>query len=122
LTRPSVRTHERNTRRQPPHRGQGGVRRWPGRIIASKEAPVGVEPNLDSATTADGDCGCANCPGCCAANALQGGRPDCPALASLDAELQRVVGAWDELPTHIRKTILALVGFADLPATGTAQG
>ena len=25
-------------------RGQGGVRRWPGRIIASKEAPVGVEP------------------------------------------------------------------------------
>ena len=25
-------------------RGQGTVRRWPGRIIASKEAPVGVEP------------------------------------------------------------------------------
>ncbi len=25
-------------------KGQGGVRRWPGRIIASKEAPVGVEP------------------------------------------------------------------------------
>jgi hypothetical protein len=24
--------------------GQGSVRRWPGRIIASKEAPVGVEP------------------------------------------------------------------------------
>ena len=25
-------------------KGQGSVRRWPGRIIASKEAPVGVEP------------------------------------------------------------------------------
>ncbi len=25
-------------------KGQGGVRRWPGRIVAFKEAPVGVEP------------------------------------------------------------------------------
>ena len=77
---------------------------------------MGVEPNLNSDATADGDCGCVNCPACCAANALQGGRSDCPALASLDADLQRLVGAWDGLPTHIRKTILALVGFAEPPA------
>ena len=89
---------------------------------AASEAPVGVEPNLNSDATADGDCGCVNCPACCAANALQGGRSDCPALASLDADLQRVVGAWDGLPTHIRKTILALVGFAEPAATGKAQG
>ena len=78
--------------------------------------PGGVEPNLNSGATAAGDCGCVNCPGCCAANALQGGRSDCPALASLDADLQRVVGAWNGLPVHIRKTILALVGFVEPPA------
>jgi hypothetical protein len=83
---------------------------------------VGVEPNLDSDATADGNCVCANCSGCRAANALQGGRSDCPALASLDADLQRVVGAWDGLPAHMRKTILALVGFAEPAATGKAQG
>ena len=83
---------------------------------------MGVEPNINSDVTTFGDCGCVNCPRCGAANALQGGRPDCPALASLDVDLQRVVGGWDGLPTHIRKTILALVGFVELLATGKAQG
>ena len=77
---------------------------------------MGVEPNLNSDATADGDCVCANCPKCRAANALQDGRFDCPVLASLGIDLQRVVGAWDGLPTHIRKTILALVVFAEPPA------
>ncbi len=45
----------------------------PNQAVGPSETPVGVEPNLESATTADGDCGCANCPGCCAANALQDG-------------------------------------------------
>jgi hypothetical protein len=83
---------------------------------------VGVEPNLNSDATGDGDCVCDFWPGCRAANALQDGCSNCPALASLDADLQRVVGAWEGLPEHVRKTILALVGFADLPATGKAQG
>ena len=65
---------------------------------------MGVEPNLNSDATADSDCGCVNCPACCAANALQGGRSDCPALASLDANLQRVVGARGYLP-GIRITV-----------------
>jgi hypothetical protein len=83
---------------------------------------VGVEPNLNSDATADGDCSCVNCPKCGAANALQDGHFDCPALASLDTDLQRVVGAWDGLPAHMRKTILALVGFVELPANSKTQG
>jgi hypothetical protein len=116
VTRPSVRTHSRNTRcRQPRERtGQRAPLAQP--YLASKEVPVGVEPNLNSDVIADNDCGCVNCPACCAANALQDGHIDCPALASLDADLQRVVGAWDGLPAHMRKTILALVGFAEPPA------
>jgi hypothetical protein len=31
-------------------------------------------------------------------------------VASLDADLQRVVAAWDRLPVAIRKATLALVG------------
>jgi hypothetical protein len=105
---------DRNSPNPCNHKGLGTRSR---RLSSNDKVPeVGVEPNLESATTADGDCGCANCPGCCAANALQGGRSVCPALASLDTDLQRVVGAWDGLPTHIRKTILALVGFAEPPA------
>ena len=77
---------------------------------------MGVEPNLNSDVTTVGDCGCVHCPRCGAAHALQDGHFDCPALASLDADLQRVVGAWDGLPAHMRKTVLALVGFGDLAA------
>ena len=33
VTRPFVETHARNTRRRQPRRGQGGVRRWAGRIL-----------------------------------------------------------------------------------------
>jgi hypothetical protein len=83
---------------------------------------VGVEPNLNSDATTAGDCVCVNCPECRAAYALQDGHSDCPALAFFDADLQRVVGVWDGLPAHMRKTILALVGFAEPPATGKAQG
>ena len=96
--------------------GRSQDRRSRRTLTAACRRPAEVEPNLNSDTTADGDCGCVNCPACCTANALQGGRSDCPALASLDADLQRVVGAWDGLPTHIRKTILALVGFVEPPA------
>jgi hypothetical protein len=41
------------------------------------------------------------------------GGPVCLALASLDTDLQRSAGAWEGLPTHIRKIILALVGLQD---------
>ena len=41
---------------------------------------------------------------------MRSGHINCPGLAPIDADLQRVVGVWDELPEHIRKAILALVG------------
>jgi hypothetical protein len=47
---------------------------------------------------------------------LQTHDSNCLNLTPIDADLQRVVGAWDGLPTHIRKTILALIGFAEPPA------
>ncbi len=74
----------------------------------SSLAPVGVEPANDQAATADGECPC-----CGAARALQGWRAGCPALASLDADLQRLPAAWDGPPLRIRKTMLTLVGFGD---------
>ena len=73
----------------------------PNRAVGRSEAPVGVEPNLNSDATAYGDCGYVNCPKCGAANVLQDGHFDCLALASLDNDLQRVVGAWDGLPAHM---------------------
>ena len=71
---------------------------------------MGVEPNLASDTIASGDCRCAFCPECGAANALQEGVSNCRRLASIDTDLQRVVRVWDELPAQIHKAILALVG------------
>ena len=44
-----------------------------------------------------------------------------PGLASLDTDLQRVVGAWDGLPRHIRETILTLAGFVEPPARQRLQ-
>jgi hypothetical protein len=79
---------------------------------------VGVEPANDQAATADGDCSYGECRCSGAANALQGRRADCPAPASLDGDLQRLLAAWDGLPLRIRKTVLALVGFGDLAANG----
>jgi hypothetical protein len=44
-----------------------------------------------------------------AAWALYVGSSNCPALALLDADLQRVIATWDGLPEAIRKALLALV-------------
>ena len=79
---------------------------------------MGVEPTDAESVSAVSDCGCGDCSCCGAANALQGPVANYPALASLDADLQRVLAAWDGLPPHIRKTVLALVGFVDSAAKG----
>jgi hypothetical protein len=42
----------------------------------------------------------------------------CLDVASLDADLQRIVAIWEGLPTHIRTAILALVALPDLSETG----
>jgi hypothetical protein len=71
---------------------------------------VGLEPATSSDATSNITCGCVICPERRAARALQMGCSDWLELASLDGDLQRVTGAWDELPGVIRRAILALVG------------
>lgn len=77
-----------------------------------------VEPTTDIAVTPVDDCSYGDCPCCGAVNVLQVLRADCPALASLDADLQRVLAAWDGVPRHIKKTVLALIGLGDSAANG----
>jgi hypothetical protein len=50
------------------------------------------------------------CEGCRAALALQTGHSNCLELASIDADLQRVIAAWHGLPAVIRKAVIALIG------------
>jgi len=45
----------------------------------------------------------------CAARALHSGGLNCPCVASLDADLQFVIAAWDGLPAAIRRAALALI-------------
>ena len=96
-------------------------RKSPYALFPFRRPQVGVEPTQEIDATAVGAGGCDFYPGCRAANALQEGSFDCHALASLDTDLQRVVGAWEGLPTHIRKTILALVGFVEPPVNGKTR-
>jgi len=71
---------------------------------------TGFEAADRISATADGECTCDFCQGWRATNALQNGGSSCHVLASADADLQRVVGAWDRLPAAMRKAVLALVG------------
>jgi len=82
----------------------------------------GFEPDGDFDVTADGDCPCDFCQGWRAALALQNDGSESRNLSSLDADLQPVVATWEGLPTHIRKTILALAGFVEPPANGKTRG
>jgi hypothetical protein len=52
---------------------------------------------------------------CRAAKALHFCRQECLDVASIDADLQRVLDAWSRLSEAIRKVILVLVG---LPLDG----
>jgi hypothetical protein len=70
---------------------------------------AGIEPSDDFDATENGACGCENCQQCRAANALHEECFKLRFLASLDAELQCVVGAWTGLATPLRSAVLALV-------------
>jgi hypothetical protein len=74
---------------------------------------MGFEPTLNSAVTGNLPCGCVICDECRAANALQSGRPTWFAMASVDADLHRVIASWPTLPGPIRAAMMALV--ATLP-------
>ena len=78
--------------------------------IDGKMEAAGIEPASPAESTVNRDCGSVKCHHPCAARALHSGRLNCPYLASLDADLQRVIAAWDGLPDAIRKAVLALIG------------
>jgi hypothetical protein len=62
---------------------------------------AGIEPASGLEPTVNCDCGCIKCHHPCAAWALHPGGSHCRFLASLDAELQRMVAAWHCLPVAI---------------------
>jgi hypothetical protein len=71
---------------------------------------MGFEPTRNFDVTDDGVCDCEFCQGYRAARALHVGSLNCPALASLDADLHHVIAAWGTLPEAIRRAVMALIG------------
>lgn len=70
---------------------------------------AGIEPSIDFAATGQLPCGCVICEECRAALALQNWRPEWLEVAFDDADLQRVVDAWADLPEAIRRAAVSLV-------------
>ena len=70
---------------------------------------AGFEPATSSEATANCESGCVERQHRSAALALHSGGSDCHCVVSLDADLQRVIAAWDGLPAAIRKATLALI-------------
>ncbi len=71
---------------------------------------AGIEPSIDFAATGQLLCGWVICEKCRAALALQHWRPKWLEVAFDDADLQRVIEVWGDLPVSIRTAITALVG------------
>jgi hypothetical protein len=71
--------------------------------IGNLKPPADFDATENAASTSD------RCQECGAARALHSGGPDSPFLSSLDPELQRVVTAWDALPSAVRAAIRTLL-------------
>jgi hypothetical protein len=71
---------------------------------------AGIEPVGGFDETDNCDCGCDFCRGFRAARALHSWRPEWLELASLDADLQRLVAAWGALSKAMRAAVMALIG------------
>jgi hypothetical protein len=69
---------------------------------------AGIEPSADFATSESGVCDCENCQECRAARALHFECFKSQFLASLDADVQRVVAAWNKLGPATRCVINTL--------------
>jgi hypothetical protein len=69
---------------------------------------TGFEPGVDFDASAYDTCDCEFCQGYRAANALHSGHSNCLDVASLDADLRRVIAAWARLPEAIRNAVVAL--------------
>ena len=70
---------------------------------------AGIEPSDDFGATVESACDCENCQQCRAAYALHLECFKGHLLASFDADLQQVIGAWDRLPDAVRGVVAALV-------------
>jgi|GEM_PF-7096905 len=68
-----------------------------------------IERSNDFDATGKLPCGCVICEECRAALALQNWRLERLEVAFADAELQRVVEAWNQLSTSVRAAIAILV-------------
>ena len=68
---------------------------------------VGDHPAMDLEVTEAVDSGCVTFSRSHVANALQDGCSDCPTLASLDADLQRVIPMWKQLPSARNSSVTA---------------
>lgn len=69
----------------------------------------GFEPTLNNNATKLCACSCELCNDPCAANALHLCGSNCQFVATIDADLQSVIAAWNRLPKPIRNAIVALV-------------
>jgi hypothetical protein len=79
------------------------------RILGISMEAAGIEPSADVAATENSVCDCENCQQCRAARALHFECFKSHFLASLDADLQRVVYAWALAEPPLRQMILAIV-------------
>jgi hypothetical protein len=70
---------------------------------------AGIEPSDDFDATENGECLCENCQGCRAENALHFECFKSHFLATLDADLQRVIEQWEKTPEAIKTAIIALM-------------
>lgn len=73
---------------------------------------AGVEPAGDIAVNDAAATPCGICPACGAALALHGPVTALQQPAQPDAELQRLIAAWDALPAHLRAAITAIAASA----------
>jgi hypothetical protein len=74
-----------------------------------KVEAAGIVPASCSNITKSDCCLYEHCQHPCAARALHSGGLNCHFLTSLDADLQRVLAAWERLPPAIRRATLALL-------------
>jgi hypothetical protein len=70
---------------------------------------AGIEPASEIDATNSAASGCENQETPSAANALHDSDSNCLNLASIDADLRVVIGAWGFLPHNIRQAIIMLV-------------
>jgi hypothetical protein len=78
--------------------------------VFAKVEDRGLEPLSDFDARETAASTSARCQECGAARALHSGGPECHFLSSLDADLQRVIAAWDGLPAAMRRAMIALLG------------